>query len=940
MKTASLPRAPRVRDLENRFAAVTQDRLRRAFDTLSPRQQDVVEVIPLLFHLNHPLLPGYCGPETPYGIADYSVPRAAVAAARRFVKTFSLDSRALRVHAIRGIYLMGSAGTVAYSRDSDLDIWLCHASELDAQQIALLKRKAASIEAFALTHGVEIHFYVFDPERFRRGETLRLSAESSGSSQHYLLLDEFYRSGLLLAGLKPLWWFVPPEVEANYDQFVAEAIHQRRISARHYVDFGGVPQIPPAEFFGAALWQLYKSIDSPYKSVMKLLLMESYAADYPDIRLLSHRYKHTLNAANLALDDLDPYLAMFRRVEEYLMARHDTDRLRLLRRAFYLKTNESLSAPADPRQPSWRREILQQLVAAWGWSTHEIVALDHRPTWRLEAAREERRELVKALQKSYLVLAEFARRHGDEHHITASDLNVLGRKLYAAFERKPHKLELITRGICQHPVEPVLTLMQLSADEGDGWALFEGRVEIGQEARAKLMRKGESMVELVAWCHFNRLNDTQTEWQLFRNGERQALSQLRKLQEAFMETFPTRQSSEVTVEALARPPRTGAALFFFNTEHTATPLKLADGDVLTTSHTDAFRFGGSQVNLLESVDLVYETTWGEFFSYRYRGRDALPRALCEAYERGAAHLPIAPALYCFAHDYGHLIKQRAQAYVEEIGRFLCAPGLKRNVHHIVAIDDSYLELASRDGRWLHKLHTNALSLFKSLGSASTVFRDVHFDANCADNLPLAAIYRHNRQQVVQAFAYQHGLKVDLYVLDERGDLYVERQIEQSIAISFDHLARFLASLKLSAPAPTALTNERFTIEWYHLQSITGSRWQVVRAQTPVPSPSAYVALRVFADVNDAGDSHFTCYCEEREFSSRDLGSGLFNALARFLLANRHAQTRYPAYITEFTMSEQFANRHAGNGGTAHLLELKKRFEYHLTKAVRSTPLTD
>ena len=98
--TTSVPkralREPRLRDLENRFAAVTHDRLRRAFDTLLPRQQDVVAMIPLLFHLNHALLPGYCGADTPYGRADYTPTRPALAATRRVLKSFTHESRVLR----------------------------------------------------------------------------------------------------------------------------------------------------------------------------------------------------------------------------------------------------------------------------------------------------------------------------------------------------------------------------------------------------------------------------------------------------------------------------------------------------------------------------------------------------------------------------------------------------------------------------------------------------------------------------------------------------------------------------------------------------------------------------------------------------------------------------------------------------------------------------
>ncbi|XPE60849.1 class I adenylate cyclase [Shigella flexneri] len=43
---------------------------------------------------------------------------------------------------------------------------------------------------------------------------------------------------------------------------------------------GGLSSLSAEEYFGASLWQLYKSIDSPYKAVIKTLLLEAYSWEY------------------------------------------------------------------------------------------------------------------------------------------------------------------------------------------------------------------------------------------------------------------------------------------------------------------------------------------------------------------------------------------------------------------------------------------------------------------------------------------------------------------------------------------------------------------------------------------------------------------------------------------------------------------------------------
>jgi adenylate cyclase, class 1 len=927
-------RDPKQRDLENRFAAVTQTRLRRVFDALLPRQQDLVAVLPVLFHLNHPSLPGYIGHDTPCGIADYSATRTAVTALGRLVKTFNPTWRGRRQLDIKGLYLMGSAGTIAYARDSDLDVWVCHDPALGAAAIEKLVRKAQRLEAFAQTHGLEIHFYVFNAERFKRGESLSLSAESSGSSQHYLLLDEFYRSGLLLAGLKPLWWLVPVSDETGYDDYVDRAFRQRQLSPHHYVDFGGLPTVPPSEFFGAALWQLYKSIESPYKSVMKLLLMETYAAEYPAIRLLSHRYKAMLSSDTLVLDDLDPYLSMYRKIEEYLRARDDLARLRLLRRAFYLKTSEQLSRDFDPKQQSWRRSLLTGLVESWGWSAAEIAALDSRHAWHIDIANDERRELIKALQRSYSVLSEFARRHGDDQLITKRDLNILGRKLYAAFEKKPHKLELITRGICQNPIESELSVLHVPGDLNEShWSVYGGcHLEKPQTNPAPL-KQGSSLVEILSWCYFNRLADSRTRWHLVTNGQRSAPTQLRRILGILTERYASQQPWTSTIDDFARPARAKDVSFFVNIGCEVNPGRLTRGDILTSSYNDAFRFGGAHQNLVIAIDALFGTTWGELYCYRHTGDAALLNALCAYLDRSAPGSLQAPSIYCFTPDYGQLIFERVAQYLREICRRWSALPAGTVFHHIVAVGDTFHEIYRRERRAESRIHTHPLSLFNALGEPSPSFRQVEFDANCAHLTPLAAIYRHNQAARIQIFAYQHAAKLDIYVLDEFGDLYVERQLDQNLELACDRFRQFFAEISPPPgiePSPTVRAN----VEFHELRP-SPSGWQVQPVVRPTYHPAINVLLQIHADLEPTGRAEFTCVCDRQEFRSGVYGTGFFGAIANTILAARQYRERYPVYITRLSLSDRYAAAFGPmTRRTVRLLELKKRIEYQLTNALR------
>ncbi|MGD8672752.1 MAG: class I adenylate cyclase, partial [Thiogranum sp.] len=291
--------ALQLRAVKRRFVALNADRLRRVQDSLEPRQRVFIQLLPLLFHINHPMLPGYLSNKIPCGVSDYAPGKRCIQAARKLARSFSYLRRAQARYSIHALYLMGSTGTIAYSKSSDFDIWICHRPGMPDEDLFALREKADSIKSWAESLGLEVHFFLMDDGSFREREHQRLSNENAGSSQHHLLLDEFYRTGLLVAGRFPVWWLVPPAFEQYYDEFVDKLVLNRFIKASDIVDFGGLSHLPSEEFFGATLWQLYKAVDSPYKSILKILLMEAYANQYPDIEILAMRFKKSVHTGDV-----------------------------------------------------------------------------------------------------------------------------------------------------------------------------------------------------------------------------------------------------------------------------------------------------------------------------------------------------------------------------------------------------------------------------------------------------------------------------------------------------------------------------------------------------------------------------------------------------------------------------------------------------------------
>jgi adenylate cyclase class 1 len=82
--------------IRRRFLALNDKRLALALAELRPQQQDFPRLLPLLFHVNHPLLPGYVSEHTPAGVSGFRMDARQLESARKLARQFQLRNRARR----------------------------------------------------------------------------------------------------------------------------------------------------------------------------------------------------------------------------------------------------------------------------------------------------------------------------------------------------------------------------------------------------------------------------------------------------------------------------------------------------------------------------------------------------------------------------------------------------------------------------------------------------------------------------------------------------------------------------------------------------------------------------------------------------------------------------------------------------------------------------
>ncbi|MFV2055900.1 MAG: class I adenylate cyclase [Thiohalomonadales bacterium] len=926
-----------VKAIKKRFLVINRERLQRIQHGLSWRQRDFLDLIPVFFHLNHAMLPGFVSKETPAGISKYVPSQKSLDAVKAIAKTFVHKQRALRGYDIFSLFIMGSMGTIAQSADSDFDIWVCHNPDLNKRQLGELRQKCDRIEEWGAGIGLEVHFFLVNSDEFRQGEMEELSSESSGSTQHHLLLEEFYRTSILVAGRYPIWWLVPPEEEVNYDDFTYQLTHKRFVSSDEVIDFGGLDRIPVEEFFGAALWQVYKGIDSPYKSVLKILLMETYASEFPKTELISMQYKRCVYDGVCDLNLLDPYAMLLHRLESHLEKSDDKIRLQLVRRCFYFKVNQPLSTVVR-KDDDWQRELLWNMIEQWGWQAAELKELDNRDSWKVESVFRERKLLVDELTKSYLFLSNFARNCADLPSISQTDLNILGRKLYAAFERKAGKIELINRGISSNIHESKITVQQIANLETkeEVWSLLAEKNDNGNPVQA-VLKKGRSAAELITWCHFNKIIHAGTVISLNAIRGILTVKEIRSILDALDHEYPGGAFFVPQSEDFNKPPVIAGGSLFVNVGLDPLPQHSRRGTDIVSDRSDILNYSGFSFNLALSFDMVIISSWHEILTYRYSGVQGLLNCICQYLwwhkKKDFQHGPATLSAFSFSSTHSIAIAQRIEKLFSDFVRNFYFKGELRQLNYILEIEQSYYVISTDIDNFQYE-HAESLSgLCEILARPQQSFVPIMADryALCSSVLP--QLFSKNKSGKIQLFYEVSASIAIIYVLDDHGSLFnqfLPFHDDQALVSQFSLFFKSVLSRRGYLMEQNSASNPADSIECYRVtKRVSGAVVFDRSLMEDIVQRARYFHVQVIGNVVNQ-KTVFTIYCDDMEFSSYEYGSGLFKEVAKFVLSQRKSGIKYPIYITDLDLAPGLLDdRPSSSVQIIEFLNYKKRIEEKL-----------
>jgi len=924
-----------LRILHKRFTDINQGRLNRTVLGLNENQKSFFYSLTLMLSINHPLLPGYVSKDAPSGIHGFTPSKIQIQSIKKLFRTFEYRRPALGQIDIYSVFLMGSTGTVAHAGGSDMDIWICHRPDLDCLALEQLIQKLNQIALWAKKEvALDVCFFAMDAIAFKNGNHIsEVDDEDCGSSQHYLLLDEFYRSGLLLAGRYPAWWLIAPSIEAQYDEYINFILDRKFINADEIIDFGSMPPIPAGEFVGAGIWQLYKAIDSPYKSVVKILLTEAYAAEHPLVVSVSMIYKSLVHNGESNLNKLDPYILVYEKIEQYLLSIKEHERLELARQCFYLKTKVDVSK-IKPNETLWRRLLMHEVTQKWGWSDQFIKNLDNQKLWTINDVNQRKKALVREMNLSYRFLLSFAKQFRTEIKINTTDITLLGRKLHAAFEKKRGKIEKANPKIAPDISEDALyfTMDVDSTYNTSIWNLYLAKpspTNTNGELGLQPIKRSRSLVELLAWSYFNKIFIHGT--RLHIQQPNLSVAQITYTYDVLEKHFPEQHGipKKNVFQSPAIVKKILVMIEFAN------PVDYSQKYKNGFNYNDPLNQGTIPPSSVNQIDCIITNSWQETICYHYDGTESIVQCLIQL----LMDMPSQIEDFSIQVEVGNnlnpdIVKQRISRILGEF--YICFHKHKyaANARFILNIGNELYGIQPRTDQVFTKKFRDKKMLVRWLGEPQVSFSPLIFESytDPASALFLAAKY--NTPNTIQVHYEVHGNQAEVIIFDEKGSAFKYTTGFSSDQHFIAHTYRFLRAVierqKLGKMEVIEPDLSRDEIEFFEIFVDYRKNTLVAKRQDIFHhiERETFTEIVAILDQTLNNQTSYRLFCDDKEFSQLEFGDQLYIEVAKYIQLIRNPQEmHYPVYLTDIDLDGlQIANSASSCLQVAQYLHYKQTIE--------------
>jgi adenylate cyclase class 1 len=728
----------------------------------------VVNSIPFLLSVNRKKLPGYMEGNVPIGIDHYVVDEDT----KKFIKGkfpgVSVDLYADNPCIIM-LAVMGSIGTVAYNKKSDFDYWVCvNREQFTDKEFDDFRKKVEEIQHWASQEiSVPVHLFINDIKGIKNNLFSEDEDEAFGTTIGAVMKDEFLRSSIIIAGKVPLWWVIPGFVrDDEYEEMIRKI--PKDLYERNFIDIGNLYEISKEDFLGAALFQIIKSLGNPFKSILKLGVLEKYLFGSDAAPILSHKVKMSILREDLSNNIIDAYLLMFREVYDYYKTViGDRNMLNVLEQSLYLKIDPQLSRYTGVKERKnipYKVEVMFQYVQEWAWAEMAIKEFDNFDNWDFTQVIKFWDSVKRFMLLSYQRIATQLSSLDLKRKISETDFTLLNRKLKTYFRKEKNKIEqLIT--FKDTTYESILYIEPISQGIREvEWMLYKRTMSEKNTAVRTVIRVENDLLRLFVWTAINNIYDQQVTRLNIQSGySRINQHNVIEVMNAIAKYFGTDQIRIKNVYYL-RPS-----------------FKLLNFIIIN------FNLEGTEG--IETIHHLYHTSWGESFLVEHSPSN-VSQVLYEVVKDGL-HLRKRFEDYCeiIAPDMHKKELKGLYTLFKDAYSFLVESDRNTDARFVAALDEKIVHIA-REGNKVSIIEYPSLmkllvaNNFKPRKQIRYRFfgEDVHISI-------VDQIYRFAQDKAITVVYEERDDIIVTYVINETGNLFVflksKKDREQFLISLFD-----------------------------------------------------------------------------------------------------------------------------------------------------------
>jgi adenylate cyclase class 1 len=624
--------------LENRkfFLRFNQYKIDQTQKVFSESYRTVFLTITRLLHTNQKGLPGFVEGDCPCGIFNYTIDRQSQFNGEKLFPDHVIRRTENLNPVIHSLLLVGSMGSIAQNEKSDLDYTLLvDKSSLSKSALKLFQKKLQLIEEWAWDeYQLETHFFINDFQEVKNNIFGESDSESTGSALAKLLKEEIYRTLILVAGKIPFWWIVPVETsDERYENLLQQVNEGQTLLDRNdFIDIGNVADISDGEYFGGSIWALIKSFKSPFKTLMKMGLLEEYMFSETSFNLLCHQIKKKVFSGNGSYP-IDPYLMLYERVEKFFQREKSDNEIDALRIAFFMKIGSKIDSMMPKKNSNnSQRSTLLKLLRSWDWSYKKLEELNTYTTWQMKQKAALGTRINQILMNSYKNISEKNKTlNGEQSLITKKDTHLLGRKLFSFYGKSPNKVENQFALVDGVTAENALTfLLNPTGLKGKPeWYLIRG-ITLAKAAEVKpesIIKTADSLQFLLAFTALNQFFKSSTDLLVRPDNLSISNSNIKDILNQLISYFGQLNIAAITNEDLLSPAQINK-LYLITDFGPSVPIEVLSG-IIDDCKTDAElnQFINKRINKIKNTTAIYLNSWGELFCKTYSGINCMKSCL-------------------------------------------------------------------------------------------------------------------------------------------------------------------------------------------------------------------------------------------------------------------------------------------------------------------------